>query len=179
MPDSKDLLHQSIINISSELNSDIFLINSEMSNHIADDFIHMIIKKSRSEEGLKENCTLFITTYGGLADAAYRIARMIDRNYKNLHLIVSSFCKSAGTLLALRSNTIAMGNFAEFGPLDVQLFKDDELSRTSGLSYFQSISSIVDKSFEAFEKNFLMLKKKSGNIITSKTVKTWRSAKSD
>src|SRR5216684_162705 len=51
----------------------------------------------------KPNALLLITTPGGNAESAYRIARCLQRCYSppgKVILFVDWFCKSAGTLLA-------------------------------------------------------------------------------
>ena len=47
---------------------------------------------------------------------------------------VDTVCKSAGTILALGADVIIMSQYAELGPIDVQLQKEDEVGEsTSGL----------------------------------------------
>ena len=56
-----------------------------------------------SDKGLplRPNTVLFLTTYGGNADSAYRIARLLQNLTNKFYLCVPSICKSAGTLIAL------------------------------------------------------------------------------
>ena len=95
--------------------------------------------------------------------------RAIKRYYTDFILYVYGSCKSTGTLIALGANQIIMSDYGEFGPLDIQLAKDDELSNTSGLSYLQSLTSLNEQIFRSFESSFLNLKRKSGFTITTKT----------
>jgi hypothetical protein len=97
--------------------------------------------------------------------------RFIRKLYKKFILYVFGLCKSTGTLVALGANEIVMGDFGEFGPLDIQLVKDDELTNTSGLSYLQSLISLNERIFSSFEESFMSLKKKGtfGYSITTKT----------
>ena len=62
-----------------------------------------------------------------------------------------------------------MGDYGEFGPLDIQLTRDDEMSNTSGLSYLQSLTQLNEQIFRSFETNFINLKQKSSNTITTRT----------
>lgn len=158
-------MEEALKNISNTNQSDVFLISGQINNRTADKLIHMIkIKDDRNK-----NCTLILTTYGGDPDAGYRIARAIKNFYTQFHLLVYGYCKSTGTLISLAADEIIMGDFAEFGPLDIQLAKDDELSHTSGLSYIQSLLSLSEQIYNTFERNFLLLKQKSENTITTKT----------
>lgn len=63
-----------------------------------------------------------------------------------------------------------MAGMAEFGPLDVQMLKDDEIqARSSGLDVMQGLSSAQSAAFEAFEHFFLSLVQKSEGRISTKT----------
>ena len=71
--------------------------------------------------------------------------------------------------MTLGADEVIMSDFGEFGPLDIQLTKDDELSNTSGLNFVQSLTFLNEQLFRSFEENFLSLKRASQNTITTKT----------
>lgn len=145
--------------------SDFYLFVGTIDDRNADKFITSLRKNSDRND----NCSLILTTYGGDPDAGYRIIRAIKRYYKKLTLYIFGSCKSTGTLMALGADEIVMSDFGEFGPLDIQLTKDDELSNTSGLNFVQSLLSLNEQLFRSFEENFLGLKRRSRNTITTKT----------
>ena len=98
---------------------------------------------------------MVLTTLGGDADAAYRIAKLLCRRYKTFQLLVPSYCKSAGTLLALGASEIIMTDTGELGPLDVQIRKRDELlMRESGLEMVQGLQQLTSEAVDAFGKTF-------------------------
>ncbi|WDF45235.1 hypothetical protein PQ459_10025 [Chryseobacterium sp. KACC 21268] len=136
---------------------------------IEDDNVDKFIKIIRDKEDRKKGCSLILTTYGGDPDAGYRIIRSIKRYYDSLTIYVFGVCKSTGTLMALGADEIVMSDFGEFGPLDIQLAKDDELSNMSGLNFVQSLVSLNDQLYKSFEENFLGLKRRSQGSITTKT----------
>lgn len=160
-----EALKQCVNELSESIDSDVFLFSGEISFETADVFIELI----RNKLNKKNNCALILTTFGGDPNAGYRMARAIRYYYDYFTLYVYGFCKSTGTLIALAADQIVMSDFGEFGPLDIQLAKDDELSNTSGLSYLQSLSILNEQTFIAFERNFLNLKQRSGFTITTKT----------
>lgn len=160
-----DKLKETILKISDQNKSDLFLFCGTISDQTVDSFVSIL----RDKVDKKQNCSLILTTYGGDPDAGYRLVRAIKRYYNEFILYVYGGCKSTGTLIALGSTQIIMSDFGEFGPLDIQLAKDDELSNTSGLSYLQSLTSLNEQIFRSFETNFLNLKRKSGFTITTKT----------
>ncbi|MCP1384826.1 hypothetical protein [Runella salmonicolor] len=151
--------------ISKDRDTDIYLLSSDITDSSADDLINEIKKTKTSAQ----NCSLLLTTYGGDPDAGFRIVRYIQRAYKEFYLYVFGSCKSTGTLMALGANEIIMSDFGEFGPLDIQLTKDDELTNTSGLSYLQSLIALNERLYESFEQNFMSLKRKSGFTISTRT----------
>jgi hypothetical protein len=161
----QEQLNDLIKKIAEQNDSDLFLFCGTISDRTVDEFV----AKLRDKHSKKTNCSLLLTTYGGDPDAGYRLVRAIKRYYTDLILYVYGSCKSTGTLIALGANKIIMSDYGEFGPLDIQLAKDDELSNTSGLSYLQSLTSLNEQIFRSFESSFLNLKRKSGFTITTKT----------
>jgi hypothetical protein len=161
-------LKQCLEAISAASNSDMFLFCGSIDIESSDAFIKKIRQRLNSEKR-RENCGVILTTFGGDPDAGYRIVRAIKRYYKKLTVYVFGACKSTGTLMSLGADEIVMSDFGEFGPLDIQLTKEDELLNTSGLSYLQSLTSLSDQIYNAFEKNFLNVLQKSGYSITTKT----------
>jgi hypothetical protein len=158
-------LNELIKKIAEQNDSDLFLFCGTISDRTVDEFI----AKLRDKHSKRANCSLLLTTYGGDPDAGYRLVRAIKRYYTDFILYVYGSCKSTGTLIALGANKIIMSDYGEFGPLDIQLAKDDELSNTSGLSYLQSLTSLNEQIFRSFESSFLNLKRKSGFTITTRT----------
>lgn len=103
-----------------------------------------------------DQCTLFLTTQGGSADAAYRIARCLRHHYKHLRVVIPSFCKSAGTLILIAANEIAIGDLGELGPLDVQVFKATELAeRGSGLDIVAALEAVRSHTQHSFKRAML------------------------
>lgn len=100
----------------------------------------------------RENTFFVLTTVGGDARAAYRIARLFQMASKKFYLCVPSMCKSAGTLIALGAHEIVMNPFAELGPLDVQLVQRDEIDQSrSGLVVDTALEGLAKKTLETFE----------------------------
>ena len=112
---------------------------------------------------------MVLITYGGSAYSAYRIARYAQNFFKDFILFVPNACKSAGTLIALGASRIHMSPFGEFGPLDVQVYKSDEIfERRSGLTSKSAVWSLTEEAFKTFEKVLLTLKMRSGGTLTFK-----------
>lgn len=150
--------------VAKHLDADLLLYTGAIDRDQAKKLI-LLPKKHRSE-----NVALFLTTYGGDADAAYRIARFLQDRYKRLTIFVDSYCKSAGTLLALGSDELVVSDTGELGPLDVQVRKRDEVGeRSSGLTLRSALTMLQDQAFEAFQSTFLEVRRRSGLQITTAT----------
>lgn len=117
------------------------------------------------------NAILFLVTNGGFADVAYKIARCLQRTYAGrLTVAVGSICKSAGTLIALGADELVVWDSGELGPLDVQIYKKDEVGEwMSGLTPTQALATLRTEVFNAFEYHFLRLRERSGFQISTQT----------
>jgi len=150
--------------LSTEIQSDIVLYAGPLERPGDIELI------SRCRERRHKKALLLLATYGGDAHSAYRIARYFQRCYDSFSVYIHTVCKSAGTLLALGANEIIMSDYAEIGPLDVQLQKDDELgARSSGLAITQALSTLTSQAFDMFEDYFLQLRFRSGGQITTRS----------
>lgn len=109
----------------------------------------------------RKNCLLMLTTNGGDAHAAYRIARCFKQNYPGGKFIiyVPSACYSAGTLITLAADQLILSEHAELGPLDVQMRKPDEVGeRTSGLTPIQALGFLENEASKFFGFQFMRLR---------------------
>lgn len=107
--------------------------------------------------------TFLLTTPGGDAGFAFRIARAMTCRYEKFRLLVCGPCKSAGTLIAIGAGEIVMSDLGELGPLDVQIRKRDELlQRESGLDVIQSLDHLTGAAITAFRNTFIEVAANSG-----------------
>lgn len=106
-----------------------------------------------------DSAYLFLATYGGDPDAGFRIARALRHHYKHLTLVVPTYCKSAGTLLAIGADQLVISDKGELGPLDMQLKKPDELfDMSSGLDITQAMAYLRTQSAEILKSTLIELK---------------------
>lgn len=109
------------------------------------------IKKRKEKSDLNKSVILCISTPGGDPDAAYRIGRALQHNYKDFSVLISDFCKSAGTLLTIAANKLIIADTGELGPLDIQIKKNDELDEAnSGLDIMTAINSLQTVAASSF-----------------------------
>lgn len=99
---------------------------------------------------------LWLTTPGGNPDAAYSMARLLQRKYQAFTIYVNGWCKSSGTLMCLGASKIIMGDLAQLGPLDIQILNREEFGeRHSGLNPIEALRGISYQSIEVLRQQFL------------------------
>lgn len=113
------------------------------------------------------NVTLVLATYGGDADAAYRIGRALRNHYAHIRIVVPGSCKSAGSLLCIGAHELVVFDTGELGPLDVQVSKQNEMfERSSGLDLIQALDILQRRALDAFTNYVTDIRLRSG--ITTK-----------
>jgi len=153
--------------VSANLQADMCIITGALQSRLDDDVIRCVEANRR-----KKNILLILTTFGGDAAVAYRIARCFQGMYRDgvFTVFVPDVCKSAGTLLTIGAHQLIMDDCAQLGPLDVQVSKPDELGEwISGLTPVHSLRFLQEHAFKLFEHNFLELIARSGAQITTRT----------
>ncbi len=147
------------------LDSDVLFYNGLIKRPMDE----LLIEECRNRTKRNGIYVILVTT-GGDAHAAYRIARAFQREYDRFVMCVSGYCKSAGTLLAIGAHELVMDDHGELGPLDIQMRKKDEIwEQQSGLTIMDTLRSLHEKAFNAFEDFFLDLQLKSGGSLTAST----------
>jgi hypothetical protein len=148
-------------------NADGYLYSGIINRDNADRLVKLI--DMRPER--RRNACIFVTTFGGDPNAAYRIGRALKANYRDgtISALLGGYCKSAGTLLVLCADELAFGCLGELGPLDTQIDKPNEiLGAESGLDLFQALQQITLSSFESFEQQMISIIRHSSGAITTK-----------
>jgi hypothetical protein len=144
--------------------SDVITFNGHTYREQSEPFLDMVRARRR-----RENVLLVLVTPGGVADAAYRIARCLQLSYKKFTVLLPGWCKSAGTLCTLGAHEVVMTDCAELGPLDVQLAKTDELRvATSGLTLSEALRAMKEQAFQMYESYMLRIIDNSEGMISFK-----------
>lgn len=141
---------------------DVILISAGISRLLHHNLSQLIARKQRHDK-----CLVFLTTRGGDADGAYRMARCLQHHYSHLRLVIPSVCKSAGTLIAIGANELVIGNLGELGPLDIQVRKTSELEeRSSGLDIIRSLEAAQTHARKVFLETLVEVSR--GTRLTTK-----------
>ena len=151
-----------IARVADAMKVDVLLYNGPISE---DGLGSLIVTTTKNKQ--MDHLLLILVTYGGDGNSGYRIGRFLQGVYDKITVYVPSYCKSAGTLIAISANKIIMSDFAELGPLDVQLSKRDELwEMRSGLVTKSALSSLSEESHDLFAHLMLNIKAQSRGLIT-------------
>jgi hypothetical protein len=154
-----------VATVTDSASADVLLCNARIERDIDDDLIRLCYGRRR-----RPNVLLILVTEGGNPDAAFRIARALQCLYERFVCVISGYCKSAGTLIALGADELVYGHYGELGPLDVQMVKKDELFESeSGLTVMTALIALHEKSLLAFEHFFLQTSFHSGGRISVRT----------
>ena len=162
MSENSDDFYNAITAVETEYNSDIYLFSGSISEGNYGELIAQVKKPREHQSAL-----VIMSTYGGDANAGFKISRLFQDMYETHTLYVPRFCYSAGTLIALGANKLLLDSFSEMGPLDVQLQKPNEIGgRKSGLLSRSAFESAGQEAFALFEQFMLGIKRKSGGAVT-------------
>ncbi|HDX8615732.1 MULTISPECIES: SDH family Clp fold serine proteinase [Aeromonas] len=133
---------------------DLVIYSGNIGSPADNDFRNALSKSKKNEKVI-----LWLSTYGGVPDSAYRMGRALQSHYNHITVYVDRYCKSSGTLLALAADEICMSESGEFGPLDIQLLNKEEFyERNSGLDSFQALSTLAERSNEIMRSQFMDLR---------------------
>src|SRR5712692_11270792 len=116
----KSVFRSVITSLEKKRKSKIFCLVQNENEHLCAPTLGMLMaeRKRFADIGTLE---VLIHSSGGHIDIAYQTAKFLRQHCKTLNVIVSLYAKSAATLLCLMADNIYMGEFAELGPLDVQI----------------------------------------------------------
>lgn len=162
---------QELLQALEEEDRDLFFYSGDISQSNPNRFIVTTLLEAQGRA--RKNVSLVLSTHGGDAHSAYRLARLIQDRYGSngrFRLVVLGPCKSAGTLVAVGAGELAMSLFGELGPLDVQLRKHDEIAGwTSGLDTLGALAMLQSEAFNAFEHYLTAIVGRSGYTVSTKT----------
>ena len=142
--------------------ADVYFFSGEI-----DDYGFGQLAQAMTVASTERRCAvLILVTNGGSANSAYQMARLFQRTYEKFILFTPSYCKSAGTIVALGAHQLIMDPFSELGPLDVQLAQQNELGgRKSGLLLRSSFEGLQEEAFDLFETFMLRIMRRSRGRI--------------
>lgn len=122
---------------------------------------------NRTKISPNEKVAILIESGGGDPGSAYKLALLLNKHCGGFTALVPSYAKSAATLLALGSQQIIMGKYAELGPLDMQIESNEEETRQSALNHVQALERLGAYSKQTLDEVMIMLLKRTGKKVSS------------
>jgi hypothetical protein len=164
--ESLELLKKAILKLEAKRKSKIFCFIEGPEDHICYSTVTRIYEQRKEFNNLK-TLEVLIHSNGGHGDVAYQLATFFRRHCETLNVIVPFYAKSAATLMCLAANNIFMSEFAELGPIDVQV--QDPLERGarpfSPLDEFKSLEFLREYAVESLDYFTGLLLERSGMSI--------------
>lgn len=161
-------LHSTILSCTKERDAEFLCYSGPIEDTEVNKFIAFALNQRKDNQ---RNISLMLTTYGGEANPAYRLARFLQSWYEHIRLYIVGPCKSAGTLVTLCADELVFGPFGEIGPLDIQIAKKDDLfmAMGSGLDTFQALTIIRNYAQQTFLQYMYGIVENSGGAISTTT----------
>ena len=144
-----ELLLAAVRVIEKQRDSKIWCVIHNGRDHICGPTMYSLFA-GRDKIGKGKKLELLLHSPGGHPDIAYKAMKFFRRRFDEVNVIVPMFAKSAATLMCLAADHIYMGEFAELGPIDIQI--DDQVQHGSKnfspLNEFKSIEFMREQAIE-------------------------------
>jgi hypothetical protein len=135
--------------------TDILIVSHEINRRL----YNKLSERLGAEKRAKAKALVFLNTQGGDPHAGFRIARCLRYHYKHVRIAVPHMCKSAGTLIAIGADVLAVGDRGELGPLDIQISNRKEIfERSSGLDYTEALRALSEQAQSSFRDNVIEIR---------------------
>ena len=108
-----------------------------------------------------QSIAVLLHSPGGDAHTAFRLARFLRRHCQGYTVIIPRYAKSAATLFSLGASDIYFGDYAEFGPIDVQLDNAEQERTISALEVVQSLERLNSEALLAVDSMMTHLMRRS------------------
>jgi Serine dehydrogenase proteinase len=111
---------------------------------------------ARDELAACGHVALLVDSPGGLAEVAYRLARILQRD-GGFTVVIPRYAKSAATLLSLGATAAIMGDDAEIGPLDAQLWDEEREEPGSALNEVEALDHLHSVALQHLDRTMFTM----------------------
>ena len=122
---------------------------------------------ARMEIDERKPIALLLDSGGGLPSIAYKLAKFFRKRCGSFHVLIPNYAKSAATLLALGAEKIVLGNYAELGPLDIQVHDPEEEAKVSALNHVQTLERLSAFALKTLDESVYLIQVRSQKKISS------------
>ena len=166
-PDSHfDSSQNAILALEAKRESRIFCFIEGAQHHISQPAFDEIYQRRAEFKNIK-TLEVLIHSDGGHANTAYKIAKFFRGRCQTFNVIVPFKAKSAATLMCLAADGIYLSEFAELGPIDVQVtdYLERGAQQFSPLDEFKSLEFLREYAVESLDYFTGLLLQRSGMSI--------------
>ena len=161
-----DNFARGLLGLQQSLNMPLWLLVQNGQDHDSvDDEALRSFWNSKGEFTTGEKVALIVDSPGGFAKCAYQIARFLKKRCGGFVAVVPESAKSAATLLVLGADQIILGQYAELGPLDVQLYDREREDYGSALNEVQALDRLHAFALQAIDSAMLLTSRRAGMTI--------------
>jgi membrane-bound ClpP family serine protease len=134
-----------------ELRADVLVITGDVWRGCATDVLKKCSRRQR-----RSGVLLVLTTKGGDARSAYRIARCLRRAYYRISVLLPSYCRGAGTLLLFGADELVVTEHTDLGGLEGQEARELFAPVREANGWEEMFSSVRPVCESLGEKSFYM-----------------------
>jgi hypothetical protein len=132
---------------------------------IMDSTLRMSLAHTVKTQPRGKKFAVLVHSPGGFSKSAYQAASILRRHCGGFTAVVPSYAKSAATLFCLGADELMLGEHAELGPLDVQVYDTDRDAMRSALDEVQALERLQAFALEAIDTSMFVLIDRSGKSL--------------
>ena len=113
------------------------------------DFIELLQEdrnNDHKEDNNHERLIVFLNTAGGNTETVEKMVEIIRYHYSEVYFVVPDRAMSAGTILCMSGNKIYMDYGSALGPIDPQVYNENEKEWVPALGYLDQVEKMIEKS---------------------------------
>ena len=143
-------------------------LDHEVFNRFVSQRSKLPVPETTADGAMRSRMALLIDSPGGFSVSAYRLAALLQKQCGGFTAIVPRYAKSAATLLCCGANSIVLGQHAELGPLDVQIYDaDTEEQWVSALDEVQAVEALEQSAIDSAIRIMIYLRERTGKRINT------------
>ena len=161
---------EGIKEIEDELGFPVLMLIQNTGDRWYDFISHEVYKQffdQRNDFPKGESVALLLRSSGGDPSDAYKLANLFRKRYRGFTALIPDYAKSAATILALGSDRIVLGTYAELGPLDMQVPDEDRETYESALNHVQTLERLGAYSKTTLDETVMMLLYRTNKKISA------------
>ena len=162
----RDSLQKAVQALETKRKSRIFCFIEGSDEHLCTASMSHVFTRRQEFKNI-DTLEILVHSGGGHSSLAYRIAKFFRSRCKTLNMIVPIRAKSAATLMCLAADAIYLSEYAELGPIDVQV--TEPLNRGaepfSPLDESKSLEFLREYAIESLDYFTALLIRRSGMSI--------------